>query len=128
MNISETLKQEVWEKGRVVEGFNPDMYRKDACGAWIIRDKYGTTDNIYGWQIDHICPVSRLASQGFSEEAIWDIRNLRPLQHQNNVSKADDYPSYTAVVTSEGKRNVMAEKNLTVNEKIRQMLSTVYHY
>lgn len=127
MIISEALKQRVWEKGRVVEGLNPDMYRKDACGAWIIRDKYGATDNLYGWHIDHICPVSKLSQIGTPESDIWDLRNLRPLQCQNNISKADDYPSYTAAVTSEGKKNVLNDRVLTVNEAVRNELKLLYH-
>ena len=127
MTITEALKQRVWEKGRGVEGFDPDMYRKDACGSWIIREKYGVTDNIYGWHIDHICPESRLASKGISESDIWDLRNLRPLQCQNNLSKSDDYPSYIAAVTSEGSKNVQKERNLTVNESVRNMLAQLYH-
>ena len=37
-----------------MDGYDPTLFRKDACGAWIIRDKYGDSDSIYGWQIDHI--------------------------------------------------------------------------
>lgn len=128
MIVSEALKQRVWEKGRVIDGFNPDMYRKDACGAWIIKDKYGAIDNLYGWQIDHIYPASRLSLQGVSESEIWDIRNLRPLQCQNNISKSDDYPSYTAAVTSEGNKNILKDRILTVNEAIRDVLRQMYNF
>lgn len=126
MIITEALKKSVWEKGRIVEGFNSDMYRKDACGAWMVWDKYGITDNMYGWQIDHIYPVNRLKRMDVSDEEIWDLKNLRPLQHQNNASKADDYPSYTSVVTAEGNRNIHKEANLVVNVKIRELLREFY--
>lgn len=126
MEITETLKREVWEKGRIVKGFEPEMYRKDACGAWMVWDKYGVTDNMYGWQIDHIYPVNRLKRMDISDEEIWNLKNLRPLQHQNNASKADDYPSYTSVVTADGKRNIYKEANLVVNEKIRELLREFY--
>ena len=126
MEITEALKRKVWEKGRIVNGFNPEMYRKDACGAWMVWDKYGVTDNMYGWQIDHIYPVNRLKRMDVSDEEIWDLKNLRPLQHQNNASKADDYPSYTSVVTADGKRNINKEANLVVNEKIRDLLREFY--
>lgn len=126
MEITEALKRKVWEKGRIVNGFNPEMYRKDACGAWMVWDKYGVTDNMYGWQIDHIYPVNRLKRMDVSDEEIWDLKNLRPLQHQNNASKADDYPSYTSVVTADGKRNINKEANLVVNEKIRELLREFY--
>lgn len=125
--VIDSLKQQVWEKGQVVEGFNPDLYRKDPCGAWIVWEKYGVQDNIYGWEIDHICPRSRLEKLGFEEETISDLRNLRPMQHQNNASKDNDYPSYTAVVTSEGNKNVTKELNLTVNATTREMLKNLYN-
>lgn len=63
------------------------MYRKDHCGAWIVWDKYGISDRIYGWEIDHIYPHARLEEQGFSTDLIDDIHYLlRPMQHQNNSS------------------------------------------
>ncbi len=123
---ADTLKM-VWEKGQVVEGVDPGLFRKDACGAWIVWDKFGVKDNLYGWEIDHICPKSRLEANGFNSEEIDDLRNLRPLQHQNNASKGDDYPSYTAVVTSDGKVNIPKESNLTVNAATRRMIAELYH-
>lgn len=126
MYITDSLKRDVWAKGQIVDGFDPAMYRKDACGAWIVWDKYGASDNIYGWQIDHIYPVSRLEQRGFSEEEIWNIKNLRPLQSMNNLSKADDYPSYTAIITSDGNKNIQMEKNLIVNVNVREQLKVLY--
>lgn len=127
MIVDDELKRKVWKRGETVEGFNPDMYRKDACGAWIVWNKYGIKDNVYGWEIDHVYPQSRLEKKGFSEEDIWNIDNLRPLQHQNNASKQDDYPSYTAVITADGNRNIEKEQNLVVNEKRRKIISELYH-
>ena len=123
----DSMKQKVWEKGQKVEGFDPGLYRKDPCGAWIVWDKYGVQDNIYGWEIDHIYPQSRLEKLGFGEDAISDLQNLRPMQHQNNASKGDDYPSYVAVVTSEGNKNIMKESSLTVNPTTREVLNKLYH-
>lgn len=37
----------VWQKGLVEEGYNEDLYRKDAAGAWISRAAYGDKD--YPW-------------------------------------------------------------------------------
>lgn len=123
---NDALKRNVWEKGQVVDGFNPDLYRKDPCGAWIVWDKFGIQDNIYGWEIDHIYPKSRLKERGFKEDTISDIRNLRPMQHQNNASKGDDYPSYTAIITSEGNKNIEKERNLTVNPVTREIIEQLY--
>lgn len=121
-------RREVWNKGQRVEGFDSDMYRKDPCGAWIVWDKYGVQDSIYGWEIDHIYPQSKLQEQGFREELIDDIRNLRPMQHSNNESKGNDYPSYAAVVTSEGNRNIYKDASLVVNEATRNILAQLYQH
>lgn len=114
MYYTEELKQKVWEKGRIVNNYNPQMFRKDACGAWIMWDKYGDRDSIYGWEIDHILP------QNLGGPDI--LVNLRPLQCQNNVSKGSDYPSYTAVITAEGNKNVEVTRYLVVNEDVRRSL------
>ena len=126
MEITNQLKRQVWEKGQKVEGFNPDMYRKDPCGAWIVWDKFGALDNLYGWEIDHIFPQATLEKKGFSAILINDLKNLRPMQHDNNASKSDDYPSYTAVVTSDGSKNIQKDISLTVNEVTRTILAQLY--
>lgn len=126
MEITNKLKLSVWEKGQIVDGFNPDMYRKDPCGAWIAWDKYGAQDNFFGWEIDHIFPKSKLEEMGFSISLIDDLRNLRPMQHENNASKSIDYPSYMAVVTSDGNKNIYKDTPLTVNEETRTILAQLY--
>ena len=127
MEVTEQVKRKVWEKAKAVEGFNPDLYRKDPCGAWIVWDKYGVQDSIYGWEIDHIYPQSKLQKLGFRAELIDDLRNLRPMQHSNNESKGDDYPSYMCAVTSEGNKNKNYDGPLTVNEATRKVLAQMYN-
>ena len=125
--MTEEQIQDAWNRATVVEGFDKSRYRKDACGAWIIRNKYGDTDSLYGWQVDHIVPQSFLRDKGFSESMIDNSLNLRALQHENNDSKSDDYPSYTAVVTSEGTENVRVTKFLEVNSKKQEALKKLYN-
>lgn len=127
MAFKEEQIQEVWNRASTVEGYDKSRFRRDACGAWIIRDKYGDTDSMYGWVIDHIVPRSLLAEKGFQDEMIDHPQNLRALQHDNNTSKSDDYPSYTAVVTSEGTENVSATKFLEVNSKKQEALKKLYN-
>lgn len=126
MEVTNELKRKVWQKGQIVDGFNPDMYRKDPCGAWIVWDKYGVQDSIYGWEIDHIVPQAMLENKKVSATLIDDLHNLRPMQHENNASKKDDYPSYTAVVTSEDKKNIHKDISLTVNEATRNLLAKLF--
>lgn len=115
MEANEILS--VWRKARKIEGLDDSMFRKDACGALIMYDKYGM-QNPFGWEIDHIFPKSLGGDD--------DLLNLRPLHYMNNRSKADDYPSYTACVKFDGKENIEDERNLTVNKKVRDKLKQLY--
>ena len=76
----------VWQKGQVVTGYNPNLYRKDSCGAWMTKSEYGNTNSVYGWEIDHIKP----SSIGGSDE----LYNLQPLQWENNRHKGDQWPNW----------------------------------
>lgn len=122
MTVTQDLKKRVWEKATIVEGYDPMIIRKDPCGAWILWERYGQQDNIYGWEIDHICPKNYLISFNYSEDEIDVLDNLRAMQHQNNASKGDDYPSYTAVVSAEKEKNIDYIQNLTVNKATRDEL------
>ena len=35
-----------------------------------------------------------------------DIKNLQPLQWENNLEKSDDYPYFSTKITSRGNENV----------------------
>ena len=127
MAWTEEQIQGAWNRATIVEGYDKNRFRKDACGAWIIWDKYGDTDSLYGWVLDHVVPQSLLQEKGFSQEMIDHPANLRALQHENNSSKSDDYPSYTAVVTSEGSENIKEWSFLQVNEKKQKALKELYN-
>lgn len=125
MNITEELKKKVWGQGRVVDGYDPEKVRMDACNAFMIYDDFDN-QSIYGWQIDHVCPKSLLKDLGYAEDKIDDIINLRPMQWQNNLSKSDDYPSYTSVVTSDGEKNIEHEESKIVNAVRQQKIQSLY--
>ncbi len=78
---TESQKKEVWKKGIPIYGESPDVWRKDTCGAKIKWSEHGNRDSSYGWEIDHINPVSN----GGGDE-IW---NLQPLYWKNNLDKGD---------------------------------------
>lgn len=86
----------VWKRGAVVDGFNPALWRKDECGAWIARLRYGDRVSDYGWDIRRIDPGGPDA-----------MPNLRPLQWRNCVSKAGDRSA--VCVTAVGDHNVLIE-------------------
>lgn len=81
----------VWRKGQVVSGYDPNIYRKDSCGAWMKRSEYGQTSG-HGWEIDHIKPVAH----GGGDE----LSNLQPLYWQNNRHKADNWPNWSCKVAA----------------------------
>lgn len=83
--------EQVWEKALPQPRNNPDLFRKDYAGAWIRKDAYGE-ESEYGWEIDHVLPLSKGGTH--------DISNLEPLQWQNNRAKGDDYPSWNTKITS----------------------------
>lgn len=81
MNLSDTDRLEIWEKGFVDECYDPAMYRRDAYGTLMKWTSYGKITSL-GWEADHIYPKSRGGSN-----AVW---NLRPLNWLNNRIKQDD--------------------------------------
>jgi len=73
----------VWRKGAIVFGQNSMKVRKDACGATIWREKYGNRDSSFGWEIDHIKPISA--------DGTDNLFNLQPLHWKNNAAKGESY-------------------------------------
>lgn len=79
--LDNSIVRMIWNKARIVPRFNPALYRQDACGAWITFQCYGDRDSPYGWEIDHIVPVTNGGSDNLS--------NLQPLHWKNNAAKGD---------------------------------------
>lgn len=98
MAFDQDTIQTVWEKATIVNGYNPNEWRKDQCDAWISRTEYGNRKTIYGWEIDHITPVAKGGTDA--------LYNLRPLQWENNASRQDG--RLVCVVTSQDNKNVKA--------------------
>ena len=86
--FDEATIEAVWRRGTAesLEGF-----RKDVCGASMFWPYYGKQEQ-WGWEIDHIKPVSKGETD--------DPSNLQPLQWENNRHKGDNYPNWTCKVRS----------------------------
>ena len=85
------MVQAVWDKAQFVPGYDPALWRKDRCGAFIGRYSYGTTGD-FGWEIDHDYPVALRGTD--------DLSNLQPLHWRNNRHKGDSFPRWMCEVTS----------------------------
>lgn len=116
--MDELLKNRIWQKASIVEGFDPELIRKDCCGAWIIKSEYNNTNSIYGWEIDHIFPRSK----GGDDNEL----NLRPMQWENNRAKGDDFPVYNVAVKAKGNENVPQATQFKVNDSLLEQLHNLY--
>lgn len=122
----QSIIDQVWDKGLIDEHYPATKIRKDACGAWIIKDHYGNRDSAFGWEIDHIYPQVLLQEKQVPQDLIDHIDNLRPLNWQNNSSKGNDFPVYHASVQSEDNRNIKKDEEREVNKSVRDRLSLLY--
>lgn len=75
-----TIKDAVWQKGRLIPGYSSLIWRWDAFGRVIRYQDYGNRSSQWGWEIDHITPLS----QGGPS----DLSNLRPLNWVSNLERA----------------------------------------
>lgn len=70
----------VWSKAHPIPGHDPAEWRYDKFGWVIRRTDYGAVTE-YGWEIDHLVPVSMGGANVIS--------NLRPLHWSNNRAKSN---------------------------------------
>ena len=79
---TETEKLAVWRKGSIIPEYSGDVWRRDKCEKAMKYSDHGNRDSDYGWEIDHINPVSNGGGD--------DIINLQPLHWENNADKGDE--------------------------------------
>ena len=89
---------EIWKKAQIQANNNPEIFRKDYAGAWIRKEDFGNRDSQFGWEIDHLKPISKGGTH--------DSENLYPLHWKNNVTKGDNYPEWESIITSQGIENI----------------------
>ena len=85
-NFTQDEIDHAWSKAKVVEGEDPNVWRKDYAGAWIKQSEYGNTGSQFGWEVDHVKPLEK--------NGTYDKSNLLPLQWENNRHKDDNYPAW----------------------------------
>ena len=78
----EQKKLNVWNKGHIIPGRDPQMWRSDDMNYIIYFFDYGNRNSKYGWEFDHYpVPASKGGSDG--------LHNLRPLFWGANVRLGD---------------------------------------
>lgn len=87
----DAIRLAVWQRALGVPGRSLAEWRQDVCGAYIRWDSYGVTKNKgFGWEIDHVNPISNGGSDL--------LENLQALQWENNRSKGDKIGQFICAI------------------------------
>lgn len=108
MIYNERIIDIIWEKAHDVPGYDKNRWRKDFAGAWIQKDQIGIQSD-FGWEIDHLVPISAGGSD--------DLSNLAPLHWKNNETKGTNTPIFKTSISSDGIKNIYSEKIWKISQK-----------
>lgn len=126
MHQSDNLKDIAWQLACVIKGYNASRIRQDACGAFIAYDDFNNRKSMFGWEIDHIYPISKLKQMDVPEELWNHPLNLRALHWKNNCMKGDSYPMYTSAVVGFGDTNMEQQRAFWVSEPLQYSLRRLF--
>jgi hypothetical protein len=73
--LDEVRKRAVWEKGHVIEGYDPALWRRDDYSHAMHFPAYGDQTSVYGWEVERVLPTALGGGDC--------IGNLRPLHRLN---------------------------------------------
>ena len=79
MGFSEEVVEAVWKKGKVIDGYDSDVWRHDDFGKVMKYVEYGDRESKYGWEKDHIIPIENGGTD--------DLKNLRQLHYKSNLAR-----------------------------------------
>jgi hypothetical protein len=122
----DTLKEIAWKTARIVDNHDANIERMDACGAWMHYEDFENYESAYGWNIDHVYPITKLRDLK-KPHNLWNHpTNIRAMQWQNNQSKANAYPLYISKIQGEGDKNIESSKTFYVEEALQYSLRCLF--
>lgn len=98
----------------------------DACGAWIHYVDFENHESDFGWDIDHVYPISKLRLLKVPRELWNHVTNIRAMHWKNNQSKANAFPTYITKVQSEGEKNIESERTFYIEESLQYSLRCLF--
>jgi hypothetical protein len=81
-NFDKERLNQIWNKGQVIRGENPNLYRQDIFGNVMFKPSYGKTSEM-GWEVDH----SKPQKLGGTDH----LNNLQPMNSMANRQKGCKY-------------------------------------
>lgn len=124
--MNDNLKDIAWNAAQIIEGYDARRIRQDACGAWIAYADFRDPTSMFGWEVDHIYPVSLLKQLNVPEKLWNHPLNLRAFHWKNNRMKSSSYPMYTSAVIGYGDTNMEQQNVFWVSDPLQDSLRQLF--